>query len=121
MDQLHCRFEIQQSVWYSSTSLSISLPLEPHVLGLHLFLLPIVQIEGETGERMREAGARGASPMRRLRQGGQSGARGTASEEGGARGHDFFFLARRWSMGWPRLLPCALVASVGLTVAARAR
>jgi hypothetical protein len=24
-------------------------------------------------------------------------------------------------MGWPRLLPCALVASVGLTVAARAR
>jgi hypothetical protein len=122
MDQLHRGSEIYQSVWYSSTSLSISLPLGPHVSGLHLFLFPTVQIGGETGERMREAGARGAGPAWQLRQdgrawpaAGRSGARGTADEEGRARGHDFFFLACRRSMGRPRLLPRAPVVGVGLT------
>jgi hypothetical protein len=117
MDQLHRGSEIHQSIWYSSTILSISLPLGPHTSGLHLFLLPTVQIEGETSERMREAG-----PTWRLQQGGRawlaagrSGARGTAGEEGGACGHDFFFLARRWSMGRPRLLPHAPMAGMGLT------
>jgi len=33
MEQLHYGFEIRQSVWYSSTFISISLPHGPHVLG----------------------------------------------------------------------------------------